>query len=85
MIPLSVIEETAFQLMTKAAIEIPDDYLAGIKSMVKLEDGDLSAFVLNAHVHSALVFSALLLRALVFSASCLLEHPSGSYIVDYIE
>ena len=48
MISKSLIEETAFQLMAKAAIEIPEDYLAGIKAMAASEAGDLSAFVLQA-------------------------------------
>ena len=48
MIAIETIEETAFQLMREAAIEIPADYLAGIHAMVDLEKGDLSAFVLQA-------------------------------------
>jgi L(+)-tartrate dehydratase alpha subunit len=42
------IEEAAYQIMKKAAIDIPDDYLTGIKGMVDKEKGDLSAFVLSA-------------------------------------
>lgn len=34
--------------MTKAAIEIPDDYLIGLKEAAAVEDGDLSSFVLQA-------------------------------------
>ena len=48
MIPSSLIEETAYRLMFKAGIEIPEDYLAGIKAMAATEEGDLSAFVLKA-------------------------------------
>ncbi len=48
MIPTALIENTAYRLMTKAGIEIPDDYLAGIKAMTSTETGDLSAFVLQA-------------------------------------
>ena len=48
MISAAMIEDTAFQLMAKAGIEIPDDYLAGIKRMAAREEGDLSAFVLQA-------------------------------------
>ena len=48
MIPAATIEETACQLMAKAGIEIPDDYLAGIERMAAREEGDLSAFVLQA-------------------------------------
>ena len=48
MIELELLEETARRLMAKAAIEIPDDYLAGIKVMAEKEEGDLSAFVLRA-------------------------------------
>ncbi|MEO1602425.1 MAG: fumarate hydratase [Pseudomonadota bacterium] len=50
MIEESTIEEAAFQIMAKAAIDIPDDYLTGIKGMIDLEKGDLSAFVLKAMV-----------------------------------
>ena len=48
MIAKALIEQTAFRLMEKAGIEIPDDYLAGIEKMASREDGDLSAFVLRA-------------------------------------
>ena len=48
MILTEAIEQTAFQLMAKAGIEIPDDYLAGIKRMAAREEGELSAFVLRA-------------------------------------
>jgi len=48
MISKALIEETAAQLMATAAIEIPADYLAGIRAMTAAEEGDLSAFVLNA-------------------------------------
>jgi L(+)-tartrate dehydratase alpha subunit len=48
MIPKALIEDTAFQLMATAAIEIPADYLAGIQAMAAREEGDLSAFVLQA-------------------------------------
>ncbi len=47
-IPEVLIEKTAYRLMAKAGIEIPDDYLAGIQTMAAREDGDLSAFVLQA-------------------------------------
>src|SRR5918911_2288311 len=48
MIPLSAIERTANELMVKAAIEIPDDYLAGLRRCADTEKGDLSAFVIKA-------------------------------------
>ena len=32
MIPIDIIESTANELMAKAAIEIPDDYLTGLKA-----------------------------------------------------
>ena len=48
MIPIAALERTANALMAKAAIEIPDDYLAGLKRCVDTEKGDLSAFVLKA-------------------------------------
>ena len=48
MIPLSSIQRTAEDLMAKAAIEIPDDYLAGLRRCADTEKGDLSAFVIKA-------------------------------------
>jgi len=42
------IEQAAYVIMKKAAIDIRDDYLTGIKGMVDAEKGDLSAFVLSA-------------------------------------
>jgi L(+)-tartrate dehydratase alpha subunit len=46
MIPLSSIQRTAEDLMAKAAIEIPDDYLAGLRRCADTEMGDLSSFVI---------------------------------------
>src|SRR6202050_4352777 len=48
MIPLSSIQRTAEDLMAKAAIEIPDDYLAGLRQCANTEKGDLSSFVIKA-------------------------------------
>jgi hypothetical protein len=48
MIPISALERTAYELMAKAAIEIPDDYLAGLRRCADSEKGDLSAFVIQA-------------------------------------
>jgi len=48
MIQTQALQDVAEQLMAKAAIEIPDDYLSGIKAMAEKEEGDLSAFVLRA-------------------------------------
>lgn len=48
MIPIDAIENTAERLMEKAAIEIPQDYLDGLKAAASVEDGDLSSFVLQA-------------------------------------
>ena len=48
MITSEQIERTAESLMDKAAIEIPEDYHAGLRRMAAAEDGDLSAFVLQA-------------------------------------
>lgn len=48
MIASDSIQETALRLMEKAAIEIPDDYLSGLRRVADKETGDLSAFVLEA-------------------------------------
>ena len=48
MIPLPFVQRTAEDLMAKAAIEIPEDYLAGLRRCADTEKGDLSAFVIQA-------------------------------------
>ena len=48
MIPLALIQSAAGTLMDKAAIDIPQDYLDGLKAAAATEDGDLSSFVLQA-------------------------------------
>ncbi|MDJ0630008.1 MAG: fumarate hydratase [Rhodobacter sp.] len=48
MIPTPLIHSVARDLMAKAAIEIPEDYLTGLKAAADTETGDLSAFVLQA-------------------------------------
>jgi len=48
MIPIAAIQRTAEQLMAKAAIEIPDDYLGGLRACANSEKGDLSSFVIQA-------------------------------------
>jgi L(+)-tartrate dehydratase alpha subunit len=48
MIKLSVLQSTAEALMAKAAIEIPDDYLGGLRQCANTETGELSAFVIQA-------------------------------------
>src|SRR6478736_10118964 len=48
MIPLSSVQPTAEDLMAKAAIEIPEDYLAGLLRCAGTEKGDLSLFVIQA-------------------------------------
>jgi len=48
MIPLRAVEETALELMRRAAIEIPDDYRGGIRGMVESESSELGRFVLES-------------------------------------
>ena len=48
MIPIDLIHATALELMSKAAIDIPDDYLRGLERIAEAEDGELSSFVLQA-------------------------------------
>ena len=52
MISQEVIEEAATEIMTRAAIDIPEDYLAGVKAVADIETGDLSAFVLQAMIEN---------------------------------
>ncbi len=48
MIAIDQIHATARALMDKAAIDIPEDYLDGLKRAAASEEGELSAFVLRA-------------------------------------
>ena len=48
MIEFATLQRTAEELMAKAAIEIPEDYLDGLKCAAATEEGDLSSFVLKA-------------------------------------
>jgi L(+)-tartrate dehydratase alpha subunit len=52
MISHQTIEDAAYEIMTRAAIDIPEDYFTGIKGMIDLEKGDLSAFVLQSMVEN---------------------------------
>ena len=47
MISIDLIEKTVEALMSKAAIEIPDDYHGGLKRAAKAETGNLSGFVIK--------------------------------------
>ena len=48
MIQISILQKTAETLMAKAAIEIPEDYLGGLRACANTEKGDLSSFVIKA-------------------------------------
>jgi L(+)-tartrate dehydratase alpha subunit len=48
MITQDTIRTAAERLMAKAAIEIPEDYLGGLRRCANTEKGDLSAFVIKA-------------------------------------
>ena len=51
-IPAATIEAAGLEIMKKAAIEIPRDYLDGIKAMQATEKNELSRFVLEAMVEN---------------------------------
>lgn len=52
MIPYTSIEEAAFSIMCKAAIEIPQDYRHSIISMAETEQNELSCFVLKTMIEN---------------------------------
>ena len=52
MISNQAIEQAAYDIMAKAAIDIPEDYLGGIKEMVTTEKAQLSCFVLQSMVEN---------------------------------
>lgn len=47
MIPYKMLEASALQIMSNAAIDIPEDYRSGIEGMANTETGELSCFVLK--------------------------------------
>ena len=47
MIKHDAIETAAYEIMKKAAIDIPDDYLAGIKKSQQTETNTLSGYVIK--------------------------------------
>lgn len=50
MISNSIIEQASYEIMKQAAIDIPDDYLNGIKSVAEKESEELSGFVIKTMV-----------------------------------
>ena len=52
MISHGTIEQAAYEVTCKAAIDIPEDYLGGIKEMAQGEQGTLSCFVLRSMVEN---------------------------------
>ena len=46
------VEQAAYDIMAKAAIDIPDDYVGGIKKMIGTEKVQLSCFVLQSMVEN---------------------------------
>ncbi len=52
MISNQAVEQAAYDIMAKAAIDIPEDYLGGIKKMIGTEKVQLSCFVLESMVEN---------------------------------
>lgn len=52
MITDAVLEEAAYQIMTNAAIDIPEDYKHSIVDMANRETGELSCFVLKSMIEN---------------------------------
>ena len=50
MIENSAIELAGYEIMKKAAIDIPEDYLGGIKSVQKQETNQLSGYVIKTMI-----------------------------------
>ena len=50
MISNAIIEQASYEIMKQAAIDIPDDYLNGIKSVAEKESEELSGFVIKTMV-----------------------------------
>jgi L(+)-tartrate dehydratase alpha subunit len=52
MISNAIIEQASYEIMKQAAIDIPDDYLNGIKSVAKNEVEELSGFVIKTMINN---------------------------------
>ncbi len=52
MISNQTIETAGYEIMKKAAIDIPEDYLAGIKATAAKESGELSGFVIKTMINN---------------------------------
>ena len=52
MIPIKTVEEVAENLMERAAIDIPEDYLGGLEEMAEREEGELASFVIRAMIEN---------------------------------
>ena len=52
MIANQTIETAGYEIMKKAAIDIPDDYLAGIKESQKTETNTLSGYVIKTMIEN---------------------------------
>lgn len=47
-VPMAALEEAALEIMKRAAIDIPDDYKSGIRTMMEAEEEELPRFVLQS-------------------------------------
>ncbi|MDH5355906.1 MAG: fumarate hydratase [Gammaproteobacteria bacterium] len=52
MITNKLIEDASYEIMRRAAIDIPEDYLNGIKSVAKNEKEQLSSFVIESMIEN---------------------------------
>jgi L(+)-tartrate dehydratase alpha subunit len=52
MILIKTVEEVAENLMERAAIDIPEDYLGGLEEMAECEEGELASFVIRAMIEN---------------------------------
>ena len=50
MIELNAIETAGYEIMKKAAIDIPEDYLAGIRRSQETETNTLSGYVIKTMI-----------------------------------
>jgi L(+)-tartrate dehydratase alpha subunit len=51
-ISIEAVSDAGMEIMRRAAIDIPDDYRDGIRTMVEREDNELSRFVLEAMIEN---------------------------------
>ena len=79
MITASLVEVAAYEIMRKAAIEIPDDYKTGIRTMCAAEENELSRFVLQSMIEYSTTVSIAKVGVFIAIMAFLQWRPQGLF------